>query len=53
MKKVEWDHSFFNVLQNRVVCNLEDVFFQSNGVAGFGVLNLLSFDLLSERCSIV
>jgi hypothetical protein len=34
---------FFIVLQNRVVCKLEDVFFfQANGVAGFGVLNLLA-----------
>jgi len=32
----------FNVLQNRVVCWLED-FFQANEIARFGDLNLFSY----------
>jgi hypothetical protein len=35
------DHFFFfNVQQNTVVCRPEDYFFQANGVAGLGGLNL-------------
>jgi hypothetical protein len=52
MKMVEWDHSFLMFCRIGLCVSWKMFFFQANGVAGFGVLNFVSFALLSQRCSI-
>ncbi len=42
MKMLEWDHSFLMFCRIGLCVSWKMFFFQANGVAGFGVLNLLA-----------
>jgi hypothetical protein len=52
MKNARMGPFFFNVLQNRVLCKLKMFFFSGQWGYWIWCSEFVSFDLLSQRCSI-